>query len=93
MPDEKEIFDKDTKAIALKYEMAEDEAPKVIAKGKGEIAAQIIKIAKEKGIQIREDSNLTEILDAIEIDDFIPLEAYTAVAEILRAIYKKQGKV
>ena len=93
MSEDKENFDKNTRAIALKYEMGEEEAPKVIAKGKGEIAAQIIKAAKEHGIEIQEDANLTEILDAIEIDDFIPLEAYTAVAEILRAIYKKQGKL
>lgn len=92
MNNEKDNFNKASNAIALKYEMGEDDAPKIIAKGKGEIAAQIIKIAKENGIEIKKDSNLTEILDALEIDDFIPLEAYTAVAEILRAIYKKQGR-
>jgi flagellar biosynthesis protein len=84
--------DKNQKAIALKYEMGKDEAPKVIAKGKGEVAAQIIKIAKENGIEIKEDKNLTEILSALEIDEFIPLEAYTAVAEILRYIYQKKAK-
>ncbi len=80
------------KAVALGYEMGKDQAPKVLAKGEGEMALQIIKIAKEHGIEIREDSNLVEILSALELDEFIPLEAYAAVAEILRYIYTKQGK-
>jgi len=80
------------KAIALNYDMGEDQAPKVVAKGEGEVAKQIIKIAKENGIEIREDADLAEILSAIEIDEFIPLEAYTAVAEILKYIYKKSDK-
>ncbi|MDX1950521.1 MAG: EscU/YscU/HrcU family type III secretion system export apparatus switch protein [Rickettsiales bacterium] len=85
--------DKKQKAIALGYEMGVDEAPKVLAKGEGEIAKQIIKIAEEKGIEIKKDASLVEILSALEIDDFIPLEAYSAVAEILKYIYNKQGKL
>lgn len=81
------------RAVALKYEMEREEAPRVVAKGEGSIAEQIIKVAEEHGIEIREDADLTEILAAIEIDDFIPLEAYAAVAEILRYIYKKEGKM
>ena len=85
---------KKQKAIALKYELEKEEsAPRVVAKGEGSMAEQIIKIAEEHGIEIRKDADLTEILSAIEIDDFIPLEAYATVAEILRYIYKKEGKV
>jgi flagellar biosynthesis protein len=78
------------KAVALGYDIKEDQAPKVLAKGEGEIALQIIKIAKEHGVTIREDANLVEILSALELDEFIPLEAYATVAEILRYIYSKQ---
>ncbi len=85
--------DKKQKAVALGYDIEKDQAPKVLAKGEGEIAKQIIKVAKEHGIEIREDANLVEILSALELDDFIPLEAYTAVAEILRYLYSKQGKL
>lgn len=81
------------KAVALGYDLGKDQAPKVLAKGEGEMAKQIIKVAKEHGIEIREDANLVEILSALELDDFIPLEAYTAVADILRYIYSKQGKL
>jgi len=79
-------------AIALKYDKEKDPAPKVVAKGKGEIAENIIKIAEEQGITIRSDSNLVEILEKINIDAIIPLEAYTAVAEILNFIYKANAK-
>ncbi len=85
--------DKKEKAVALGYEMGVDEAPKVLAKGEGEIAKQIIKVAEEKGIEIKKDASLVEILSALEIDEFIPLEAYSAVAEILKYIYNKQGKL
>lgn len=83
---------KEKKAIALKYEFEQEEAPRVVAKGEGSMAEQIIKIAEEHGIEIREDADLTEILSAIEVDEFIPLEAYATVAEILRYIYKKEGR-
>ena len=89
---EEEKYNKKSKAVALKYDQDKDQAPRVIAKGQAEIAAMIIKVARERGVEIREDANLVEILHALELDDFIPLEAYTAVAEILRFIYQKQGK-
>jgi flagellar biosynthesis protein len=62
----------------------------VVAKGQAEVADAIIKIAKENGVEIREDADLVEILHALELDEFIPLDAYTAVAEILRYIYTKK---
>lgn len=85
--------DKKQKAIALGYEMGKDQAPKVLAKGEGQIALQIIKVAEENGIEIKKDASLVEILSALELDEFIPLEAYSAVAEILKYIYSKQGKL
>jgi len=92
MADEKEKNKKE-KAVALGYDMAKDPSPRLLAKGEGEMALQIIKIAKEHGVEIKQDANLVEILSALELDEFIPLEAYAATAEILRYIYKKQGKL
>jgi flagellar biosynthesis protein len=77
------------KAVALGYDISKDLAPKVMAKGEGDIAKQIIKVALENGIEIREDKNLVEILSALELDEFIPLEAYQAVADILKYVYSK----
>ncbi len=90
MADEAKNKNQKPKAVALGYEIEKDVAPKVLAKGEGEMALQIIKIAKEHGVEIREDSNLVEILSALELDEFIPLEAYATVAEILRYIYSKK---
>lgn len=75
-------------AVALKYEHGTDPAPKVVAKGQGTMAEQIVAIAKENGIEIREDAPLVEMLSMLEIDSLIPLEAYAAVAEILAYVYK-----
>jgi flagellar biosynthesis protein len=79
-------------AVALKYDRGKDPAPRVAAKGRGPIAEQIIKVAEANGITIREDANLVEILEKLDIDTIIPLEAYAAVAEILNYVYKTNAK-
>ena len=76
------------KAVALEYNAGEQPAPKVVASGYGHMAEQIIAIAEKHGITIHKDENLVEILSALDVDSFIPLEAYVTVAEILNYIYK-----
>ena len=80
--------EKKRKAVALEYEMGTANVPKVVATGEGTMAEQIIAIAEKHGIHIHKDENLVEILAALDVDSFIPLEAYVAVAEILSYIYK-----
>ena len=75
------------KAVALKYDIEKDNAPKVTAKGKGETASNIIKIAKENNIPIKKDEDLIELLSQIDIDKEIPSSMYRAVAEIFSFIY------
>ena len=77
-----------SKAVAIEYERGVDEAPRVTASGKGAIAEQILAIAFERGIKVRKDAELVEILSLIEVDSPIPLEAFTAVAEILAFVYQ-----
>lgn len=79
-------------AVALSYDREKDPAPRISAKGRGPIAEQIIKVAEEHDIPIRQDAALVEILEKIDIDSVIPLEAYTAVAEILNYVYKVNAK-
>jgi flagellar biosynthesis protein len=79
-------------AVALKYERNKNPAPHVVAKGRGPIAEQIVKVAEASGITIREDANLVEILEKLDIDSVIPLEAYAAVAEILNYVYKTNAQ-
>lgn len=75
-------------AIALTYEPGRADAPRVVASGRGPIAEQIIAVAKAHGVTVREDPDLAEILAAVEVDSEIPLEAWSAVAEILSYIYR-----
>jgi flagellar biosynthesis protein len=77
-----------SKAVAIEYERGVDAAPRVTASGKGAIAEQILAIAFERGIKVREDAELVEILSLVEVDSPIPLEAFTAVAEILAFVYQ-----
>ena len=84
------------KAVALNYDRAHDEAPRIVATGRGYVADQILALAFAHGVRVREDADLVEILSLLEVDSVIPLEAFTAVAEILsyvyraNAIYKKE---
>lgn len=91
--DDKEIvFDKSKLAVALKYERGKDEAPVVSAKGKGFVAQQIIELAKANNVEIRRDTDLVTLLEKLDINAPIPLEAYAAVAEILAYVYKANDK-
>lgn len=76
------------KAIALKYDPAIDKAPKVVAKGAGKIAEQILEIAQQSGVPIHEDSDLVEVLSHLDIHQEIPPETYIVVAEILAWVYR-----
>jgi flagellar biosynthesis protein len=79
-------------AAALKYKASEDNAPRMIAKGKGKIAERIIELAKEHDIPVREDPDLVEALMKLELNQFIPEELYKVVAEILAFIYRMSNK-
>jgi flagellar biosynthesis protein len=75
-------------AIALGYNPASHDAPKVTAKGKGLVAEQIIETAKIHDIPIQEDPSLVEVLSQLELNERIPEELYQAVAEVFSFIYK-----
>lgn len=89
---ERKPTDRDKLAVALTYDRGKDEAPRLAAKGKGLIAEQIITLAREHGIEVREDADLANLLAKLDIDMPIPLEAYAAVAEILAYVYKANAK-
>ncbi len=79
-------------AVALSYDPSDEySAPEVVATGRGHIAEQLLKLALEHGVKIHEDADLAEILHALDIGDEIPVEAFVAVAEILRYIYESEG--
>lgn len=79
-------------AAALKYDSENTPVPILAAKGKGAIADQIIKLAKENNIPVRSDADLVNILEKLEVDQEIPMEIYAVVAEIFSYIYKLQNQ-
>lgn len=63
-------------------------SPRVVATGRGPVAEQILAIAFEKGVPVREDADLAQILAAVELDAEVPIDALAAVAEILSYVYR-----
>ena len=79
-------------AVAIHYNAGETTAaPKVVASGYGHLAEKILEVAFAHGIKVREDADLAEMLAAVDIDSEIPVEAFIAVAEILRYVYAANG--
>lgn len=79
-------------AIALAYRQT-DAAPRVVAKGKGLIAEEIIAKAREHGVFVHESPELVALLTQVDIDEHIPPQLYMAVAELLAWLYRiEQGE-
>ena len=67
-------------------------APRVTAKGRGDIAERIIEIAKSNGVPLREDHALVSVLSKLDLDQRIPAELYVAVAEVIAFAYALRGR-
>ncbi len=80
-------------AVAIQDRPGDKAAPRVVASGRGALAEQILQIAFDRGVKVRNDADLAEILATIEVESEIPLEALAAVAEILSYVYRTQSKV
>lgn len=80
------------KAIGLKYNREENDSPTVIAKGFGDLADEIIKLAKENGVMIHEDPYLSDLLARMDLGQEIPENLYHVVAELIAFSYVLQGK-
>lgn len=79
-------------AVAIQNAKDNEDVPVVTAAGRGKIAEQLLQIAFEHDIKVREDAALAEILATIELDSPIPSEAFLAVAEILSYVYRANGE-
>ncbi|QQS35492.1 MAG: flagellar biosynthesis protein FlhB [Ignavibacteriales bacterium] len=80
-------------AIALKYDMQKDKAPRVLAKGVDELAQRIKKIAAENDIPMHEDRELARMLYKMcDIGDLIPTVLFKAVAQILAYVYQLKNE-
>ncbi|MCR4748319.1 MAG: flagellar biosynthesis protein FlhB [Lachnospiraceae bacterium] len=81
-------------AVAIKYDQDIAPAPFVIAKGQDYLALKIKEVAKEHSIEIVENKPLARMLYAnVNIDDQVPPELYSAVADVLAYVYHVQGRI
>ncbi len=78
------------KSIALKYEKEKDIAPKLISKGKGKEAEKILKMADDYDIPVITDSNLTDNLYQLSINENIPEELFEIIATIYSFVMRKK---
>ncbi len=78
-------------AIALEYDF--QGAPRVTAKGRGEVADSILRVAREHGISIEENPVLAEALSQVDLDQQIPEALYRAVAEVLTFVLRARGEL
>ena len=78
-------------AVALRYLRGEQDAPRVVAKGRGSVADRILAIARAHGVAVHRDSDLAEVLLRLDLGDWVPPELYKAVAEVLAYLYKMNG--
>ena len=71
-------------AIALDYDPAQHPAPVVAAKGEGPLAAEMRKAAEEAGVPVIRNIDLARALhERAEVDDIVPEDMFTAVAEVI----------
>jgi flagellar biosynthesis protein len=75
-------------AVSLRYDSLTSKAPKVTAKGKGQVAENIIALAHEHNIPVQQDPDLIEVLSQVDVDQEIPPAVYQVVAELLAFVYK-----
>jgi flagellar biosynthesis protein len=83
--------DKPRLAVALTYEKRH--APRVVAKGRGELGQAIIDTARRHDIPMEQNPALAEALSQVELDEQIPRELYRAVATVLGFILRASGQV
>lgn len=77
-------------AAALQYDG--ETAPKLIAKGRGELAEQIIALAEQHGVYLHEDAVLAQALQQLKLNQEIPRKLYIAIARVIAFAYYLQGK-
>jgi type III secretion protein U len=79
-------------AVALRYDEEQDQAPKVLAQGEGDLAKQMIEAARAYGVPCVRDVPIARALTELEVGDEIPEALYEAVAEILREVWRSEAE-
>ncbi|MBT8139389.1 MAG: EscU/YscU/HrcU family type III secretion system export apparatus switch protein [Gammaproteobacteria bacterium] len=87
---QKQAIEQYQRAIALQYDGKR--APQVTASGSGQLAEEIIALARASGVPLYENAELTEMLAALDLGEQIPHELYVIIAQIIALAYKISGK-
>ena len=99
---------KQKSAIGLKYQQSNQDvaltdgtspvglpssgAPTIIAKGFGDLAEEIIALARQNGVLVHEDPYLSDFLGTLDLGQEIPDQLYHVIAELISFSYVLQGK-
>lgn len=75
-------------AVAIESGNNPNALPRVIASGRGLLAEQILRLAFENNVKVRQDEDLAQLLAVLDLDHHIPAEAVVAVAEILARVFE-----
>ena len=86
------MSEKDTSRRAVAIQYTEGSAPEVVAKGFGDLADEILAVAKEYGVLIHEDEQLVSFLASLDLGQQIPEHLYRIIAELIAFSYVLQGK-
>ena len=78
-------------AVAIAYDTS-DAAPRVVAKGYGTVAENIMRTAQDHGLFVHESPELVGLLMQVDLDKHIPQELYQAVAQLLAWLYKLEAR-
>ena len=78
-------------AVALEYDGRS--APRVVAKGRGELAERIVETAREHDVAVEQNAILAQALSAVELDDQIPEELYRATAQVIAFVLSLRGEL
>ena len=87
-PVEEIPVEQEPRAVAIKYDVKNDKAPRVTAKGRSLVADRILAEARKNGIPVYQNKSLVNMLMALEIDREIPPELYRTIAEVLAHVYR-----
>jgi flagellar biosynthesis protein len=77
----------DLEVAAIKYDAGADNAPKLVAHGKGHTAQKILELAAEHDLAIKQDATLVAVLGALDVGAEIPPDLYGVIAEVLAWAY------
>lgn len=79
-------------AAVIRYDQEKDEAPVVVAQGRGHLARKIIELAEEHGIPLHQDESLVQHLLELDLGETIPPQLYAVMAEVLIMIERMEKK-